>query len=872
MSEIHLFIIWNKGLSSKDKLLIEFKNKFNLLWEVKHSWSSSNFIKNLEKFYSAKPVDLITKEKIIGNGDFYAYILEDLNPKYDYRITTSGKSMLVNINLFDLKIKYRNLYKGDGLFHASDNVFEAKRDIWFLYQKKIDYFQKKNKIKKSFSVNKNLVNFDGWPNFKIFFETLNYLSNYVVLRNFETFPKIPIDTDIDFLTDNLEQFIISISADKVFKEDHRRQYQIKINNRKIKIDVRAIGDNYYDCNFSKLILKNKSFNKKFNIFTPNNNNYYFSLLYHTLVHKQFISSDYYLKLNKISKKIGLKFTENFTRLKNQLEVFLAINSFDLKVPHDSSVFFNNNLLSDLKKWNPLKIISEKKIIEEIKHSFLGTLNSNSLMHISNDFFGEKNLIISSNINFFEFTLYLNNKFFIYHLDSQIENILSDFYIKNNNVEFLTDLFNVNHKFDFILIDSDLECLSSNETIHINKIVKNNLKPNGTLIYYEPVDNNFVNRLSLGQHKNILNTKNLSNAIKLFSTVKPDTANIFFNLDNIYAHDFNLKNFIFPMAVSTKNGNLFLDKNCLFKHKNDQDAFRFCVNIHRYSVTNHDSFIDTLLINLSINRSWEFRSILSINTNSGYINCYKKYLFAHKKVIENNLFKINLLTNKNKYINGDLMINSLFDILMNPGWTIDSLVLYFRKYLDIINPLNHPASKTIDGIYWDSIPQNIILDNEKPQFIDFEFTFKEKFTLKHLLFRAIFSSLEKVNTCNYPSEYTFIYYKNIIFGIFKKLKINLNHNEFFKFIEYEFLFQKFVRDKLDFNSSDIEHNKLNIAYSIERFDNYMKVINTLNSEIIMLHNEINNLSNENHILKNESRTNIFLLLAKKIYRIIKKKQD
>ena len=68
------------------------------------------------------------------------------------------------------------------------------------------------------------------------------------------------------------------------------------------MDFRYLGDNYYEKKWEKDILESKILYKK-TFFVPNETDYFFSLIYHVLIHKDKITEEYKNRLNQLSKNL-----------------------------------------------------------------------------------------------------------------------------------------------------------------------------------------------------------------------------------------------------------------------------------------------------------------------------------------------------------------------------------------------------------------------------------------------------------------------------------------------------------------------------------------------------------------------------------------
>ena len=186
---------------------------------------------------------------------------------------------------------------------------------------------------------------------KIFLRLNQSNCDYLVLRNYEQLLPFPcfIDGDIDFLCYNRKQFVQILGAKKRENGLNAAHYEIFVQGRRIEIDVREVGDGYYCKQWEADCLKNKVlYNEKF--YVMDRENYYFSLIYHCLIHKGQISDKYFEKINFL---YNAKKTQE--ELRNMLFDFMkqknykVTNSSDweLNVHYDG---VSKDLISQKKLW------------------------------------------------------------------------------------------------------------------------------------------------------------------------------------------------------------------------------------------------------------------------------------------------------------------------------------------------------------------------------------------------------------------------------------------------------------------------------------------------------------------------------------------
>ena len=182
-------------------------------------------------------------------------------------------------------------------------------------------------------------------NVKEFFEYLNRKCKYLVLRNWQGICDDSIYSDghedIDILCDDLKSFLSLSGAQRIHKENNRDNFMVLIGNHSVRFDVRWIGDGYYPIEFEQLMLEHRVLNQS-DIYVPSLEDYFYSLAYHALIQKPDLSSEYKSDLNKIYASFSNNKEElNRDQILNILRDYLNTNGFEVVLPKDPGVFFNN---------------------------------------------------------------------------------------------------------------------------------------------------------------------------------------------------------------------------------------------------------------------------------------------------------------------------------------------------------------------------------------------------------------------------------------------------------------------------------------------------------------------------------------------------
>ena len=347
MPEVHLIVVWSKGASENDRIITDAKEKFQILEEYHIKWSEKKFSENLSRFYGESLPRNSRKEKHCGNGTFLCLVVLDKAPVYEVRQTSKGDKV-VNTNLFDVKQLYRRWTHGGHKVHATDNATETKHQLALLLNKSYtDYLQVDKFNGERIDIESDLQGTNGWKSLKEVFSVLNKAANYLVLRNYENI-ETQLDAlhpDIDTLCDDPHLFVRLINGKPTTRKKYRVQYSVSIGSKVVFFDVRYVGDNYYCSKWGReLLMKRAEFA---NMFVPDSEHYFYTLIYHALLHKPNLSDDYFKKLVQLASDLeldvnGPDFLEN--NLINRLTSYMDKNSYDYTVPLDHTVFWNYKLL------------------------------------------------------------------------------------------------------------------------------------------------------------------------------------------------------------------------------------------------------------------------------------------------------------------------------------------------------------------------------------------------------------------------------------------------------------------------------------------------------------------------------------------------
>lgn len=208
------------------------------------------------------------------------------------------------------------------------------------------------------------------------FMQINKECNYLILRNFENFFEdilIEGHNDIDVLCasrKDRKKMIQLLDAKPRIGIDNGIHYKFIYKEQEIALDVRTVGDGYYDRLWQTNMLKHRCFNS-LGFYTMNREDYFYSLIYHAIYQKQIFSQEYLMRLRKMNFLFQNAVQSDFE--KSLLE-FMLKNHYKYTITYDKYVklYFNESLMGEYIRY-PLDIKFRHKA-EKILEYVFGKMN------------------------------------------------------------------------------------------------------------------------------------------------------------------------------------------------------------------------------------------------------------------------------------------------------------------------------------------------------------------------------------------------------------------------------------------------------------------------------------------------------------------
>lgn len=182
-----------------------------------------------------------------------------------------------------------------------------------------------------------------WHSIEEIFTTLNnHGCNYIVMRNFECFMTghvfINGHDDIDLLCDDPRKVCKILNTKRRFFFPTVNSYYIQYNDDTVQVDIRFIGDGYYDIKWQKEMLKQKICIAS-NIYVMDCQNYFYSLIYHAIIQKHSLSDEYLKKLIDMSYKLDMTCSSK-EELLNELFRFMKKRKYFVTMTRDPGIILN----------------------------------------------------------------------------------------------------------------------------------------------------------------------------------------------------------------------------------------------------------------------------------------------------------------------------------------------------------------------------------------------------------------------------------------------------------------------------------------------------------------------------------------------------
>ncbi len=350
---LRLIVSWPDGRFEEDRILRTLEDRLVVRSVTEVEWTPSRMRENYLRFYGDHaPLPhgggLESRKR---HGPILVITATDPEPRYEERLTTSGP-VVVSVNLFEAKDRFRALGDGDRWVHCADSVAHTTRDLMMLLgvdpathlREHADPWQ--GVVPR---VQRDIVGADGWDSLTQLFYALNHTVSYLVLRNFEHLPECAAfgsHDDVDLLTDRYRELIAVLHPRPLLKRVPRwgGRFFVRVAGETVIFDLRFVGDRYYDPRWARGVLERRIWCER-GFFTPNADDYFETLAYHAIVQKRRFSEEYQQRLATMARAVGRPDWDE-ARLREPARAHALIHGlvqargYTIAKPRDPTVFFN----------------------------------------------------------------------------------------------------------------------------------------------------------------------------------------------------------------------------------------------------------------------------------------------------------------------------------------------------------------------------------------------------------------------------------------------------------------------------------------------------------------------------------------------------
>lgn len=374
--DLHCFVAWTEAKPMVPEIREELSSRFKIVCDLEFAWSREHLAENTYRLYEL-PIRLDGKDfykderlKKTGDGNFHFFAVEDKDPAYVYDQSVSGNLELVNPKVVEVKRLFRKRL-GLNRVHSSNNIEEFyTQAALILGPEMLTELLNGKEIIESEILHKDLEGCGGWKNLRQLFTLLNIGADYLVLRNFESLPDNPED-DIDFLTRDYQKLASLANLKQKVKENRPYKGVLQVGDQELPVDIRFIGDGYYDAVWEKEMLERKIRSESFYI--PRADDHFFSLIYHARIHKVKVREDYYSRLESLAQQIGYEqFEKHILDSDEQtgklLGGYMTANGYRYESPIDPGVKENKPVIAylpgkmDISRKEKVKVFKSVKIV------------------------------------------------------------------------------------------------------------------------------------------------------------------------------------------------------------------------------------------------------------------------------------------------------------------------------------------------------------------------------------------------------------------------------------------------------------------------------------------------------------------------------
>ncbi|MEM6987688.1 MAG: class I SAM-dependent methyltransferase, partial [Pseudomonadota bacterium] len=173
-----------------------------------------------------------------------------------------------------------------------------------------------------------------------------------------------------------------------------------------------------------------------------------------------------------------------------------------------------------------------------------------------------------------------------------------------------------------------------------------------------------------------------------------------------------------------------------------------------------------------------------------------------------------------YLAGTLLSEHIYTYLTSHAWGVDGLAALFAHYLGCLDQIvtrdgSDHAADSLDGQYFDLLPQNIIVDaGGEAHAFDLEWALQEPLPRRFLLTRALFASFDSLDHCAPPEEGTPLLWSALTLEVSSRCGLMISIDDYERYLEREREFRKVANGRVAATLSDMMAYEVPVAHNVQ----------------------------------------------------------
>lgn len=252
--------------------------------------------------------------------------------------------------------------------------------------------------------------------------------------------------------------------------------------------------------------------------------------------------------------------------------------------------------------------------------------------------------------------------------------------------------------------------------------------------------------------------------------------------------------------------------------------------------------DILGYHYATDRRAVWSKVVTFSARNSEVRVNSKRLYPQAAIVHDIPLTLKLSEDE-PFIEGDHWQQKLYQIVHQPGWTVEKLTAWAKIWLEAflrqagLNSL--PAADTlVAGSLLDALPRNLILKQDgTPVFIDQEWHLQHSIELGYIVFRALFFSFLTIKAIAIPQDGVPIVILDLFFELTARLQLLITLPDIARYLLIENELQGWVCDTT-------------YLMSLPMVQTYLLPIRVLAINELKKHNKITELLNANRVTINQ----------------------